>query len=146
MIEALIALGILGIIVGIGAARFTPNSARAYANDLQALFQQARFESIKRNAPVAVVWDSDAVAFRSVDGGSGNPCEGDLVLGVAEAARYPRVTVDTTFEDGRGLVWIPSGQARSCELTAFAATIAKVADGKNERVLRVSMTGKVEIE
>lgn len=145
LIEVLIVLGILGVLVGIGAARFSPNAARAYSNDLQALFQQARFEAIKRNAPVAVIWDSAATTFRSVEGGA-NPCEGESVLGTADAARYPRITIDTTFEDGRGLVWLPSGQARSCELSAFAATIARVSDGRNERVLKVSLTGKVDIE
>lgn len=145
ILELLIVLSILGILMGFGITRVGTNSARAYSNDLQALFQQARFEAIKRNVPIAVIWSLSDRSFYSVSGNVNHPCNGTLVLNRAEADRYPRVSIDTNFFDGEGLVWLPSGQARSCSFTMFAETIARIQDERQARVLTVSLTGKVTV-
>lgn len=146
ILELLIVLVMIGILAAIGASRFGTNSARAYTNDLQALFQQARFEAIKRNAPVAVIWSVTDRSFSTVYGNQAKPCDGTEVLMKAESIQYPRLNVTTDFGDGEGLVWLPSGQARSCAFTVFAKTIANIQDEKQVRLLTVTLTGKVTVE
>lgn len=146
VLELLIVLSILGILMGFAVSRVGSNAARAYSNDLQALFQQARFEAIKGNAPIAVIWSASDRTFYSVGGDANHPCKGTNVLTRAEANQYPRVSIDTDFFDGEGLVWLPSGQARSCSFTMFTETIAHIQDERQSRVLTVSLTGKVTVE
>lgn len=146
LIEIIIGLAIIGILTGIGAVAFAPPGGRAYANDVRAIFQQARFEAVKRNVPVAVVWDAGSDEFRSVLGSIGTPCDQTTVLTRASPREYARVTVASNFADGDGIVWLPSGQARSCGYGPFVQTIATIDDGRVEREVTVTLTGRVTIE
>ncbi len=146
LIELLISLAIIGVLAAIGAATFAPQGGRAYANDVRAVFQQARFEAVKRNVPVAVVWSVGANEFRAVLGSVATPCTQSTVLVRASPSEYARVTVDSRFNDGEGIVWLPSGQARSCSYGAFLETIAIIDDGRTEREVTVTLTGRVTIE
>ncbi len=146
LLEALIAISIIGILLGIGIPRFAGSDARAYSNDVKALVQQARFEAVKRNVPIAVVWNASADEFRTVLGTVAEPCVPGTVLATARHSEYRRVEVDPGFGDGQGIVWLPSGQARSCGLGAFSPTIARIADQNREFVVTVTLTGRVTIE
>jgi prepilin-type N-terminal cleavage/methylation domain-containing protein len=144
LIEIIVAMSILGILAAIGASAYRTPGARLYSNDVRALVQQARYEAIRQNAPVAVVWNPGLSAFQTVLGTLAQPCQDATVLNTTAATRYPRVTVDVEFVDG--LVWLPSGQARNCSYGPFSAVIATIGDGRDERVVTVTLTGRVTIE
>lgn len=149
VVEILIAVGILGVLLAIGAMTFGSQGARAYANDVRALIQQARFESVKLNTPVAVVWNEGEQEFQSLryePDSSGPPCEGSVTIARAIFKEYRHVVVEPGFVDGEGIVWIPSGQARSCSMGSFTPTIAVVSDGRQSLEVTVSLTGRVTIE
>lgn len=142
----LIALAILGTLLGIGVSRFGSSDARAYSNDIKALVQQARFEAVKRNVPIAVTWNGASDEFRTVMGDPATPCTPIATLATAGHSNYRLAEVDPGFADGQGLVWLPSGQARSCGLGAFSPTIARVTDRSREFTVTVTLTGRVTIE
>ena len=144
LIEIIIAMSILGILLGIGAASFRPSESRLFANDVRALIQQARFEAVRRNEPVAVVWNEADAAFLTVRGSDAQPCQPTIVLNRATATTYRRVEVDIEFDDG--LVWLPSGNARSCSYGAFSDVIAIISDNYGSRTVTVTLTGRVSIE
>ena len=144
VIEMMVALAVLGILLGIGATRFRAAEARLYANDVRALVQQARFEAVRRNAPIAVIWDESDSAFLTVRGSDAQPCEPTEVINRASAETYRRVSVDIEFDDG--LVWLPSGSARSCGYGSFSEVIAIVADNYGSRRVTVTLTGRVTVE
>lgn len=146
MLEILIVLSILGVLLGVGASSIRPPSASAFANDVRALIQQARFESIKRNVPVSVVWDQETTSFVVGIGPSGDLCAIADVIARATALDYPRLVVDPGFPEDGGLVWIPSGQARACNLGTFSEAIATLDDGRVQRRLTTTLTGRVIIE
>ena len=59
LVELLISIGIIGILLSLTSFLRTPSST-VFARDAQSLYQQARLEAVKRNRPVAVIWDADA--------------------------------------------------------------------------------------
>lgn len=144
LIEVVIVLAMLGVLLSIGAASFRPSESRLYANDVRALIQQARFEAVRRNVPVAVVWDAADDAFLTVLGNDADRCDASTVLNRATASTYRQVEVDIEFDDG--LVWLPSGTARSCNLGAFSDVIAVISDRFGSRTVTVSLTGRVTIQ
>ena len=146
LLELLMALSVLGVLAAIGVAAFPPQGARAYANDLRALIQQARFEAVKRSVPVAVVWSASDGEFQTRRGSDATPCAGATLVARASPVEYRRVTVDPGFVDGEGGVWLPSGQARSCALGPFSPTIATIRDDGASRVVTVTLTGRVTIQ
>ena len=148
MIELLIVLAVLGVLLAIGISRFGTNSARAYSNDVKAIVQQARFEAVKRNVPIAVVWNAGNSEFRTVLGDPSSPCApvANGVLATASHQPYRGVVVSSSFVDGDGVVWLPSGQARSCGLGPFTPSIATISDSGRSYSVTVTLTGRVTIE
>lgn len=148
LVETIIVLAIISILVGIGASQMNGPGARTYSNDLRAAIQQARFEAIKRNVPIAVIWVEESSEFQTVQGDPDDPCVagGEDVLVRTGFSEYRRVTVNPGFGDGEGLVWLPSGHARSCSFGPFTPTIAEIRDPGNELRLTVTLTGRVTIE
>lgn len=149
-IELLIVLSVLGILLAAGFTQLRPPAPRLFANDMRAMVQQARYEAIRRNRPVAVVWEGEASRFITrVDGT--NPsvtaaCSGATELVTKRVADYPRLTVNTELAAGNGLVWLPNGQARKCDGTALEAVSTTITDGRTTRVVTVSLTGRVSVQ
>lgn len=148
LLEVILVVAILGTFLAVGFVRFGGSDARAYANDVKALVQQARFEAIKRNTPVAVVWADAEEEYRTVLGEPDTPCvsSSGVPLSVAEQTNYRLISVASGFVDGQGIVWLPSGQARSCSLGAFSPAIARISDKTREFVVTVSLTGRVTVQ
>ena len=146
IIELLIALSILGILLGIGAALVRTPSASLYANDIRALIQQARFEAVKLNRPVAIVWNEPLNSFVAGVGPLSDPCEFDAPIVTADSRAYARLTIDPGFGSDDGLVWLPSGQARDCAFGTFPQTIATINDGRLTQRVTVTLTGRVTIQ
>lgn len=141
-------LGVLGVLLGIGVTMFRPPSERLFANDLRSQLQQARFDAVKRNQPVAVVWDADARQFEtriaSDPAMNADVCEGTQVLNRRSANDYRALTVSTTM--GQGLVWLPNGQARTCDGGLNVASVTTISGPSAERRVIVSLAGRVAVE
>lgn len=147
VLEVMVTLAVLGILLTIGATNLRTPGPQLFANDLRALVQQARHEAVKRNEPTAVLWDAGAARFvMRLAANTSAPCDGGTELAQRRLAEYPRLSITTTFRNGEGVVWLPSGHARSCALLAFERAIATVRDERTERTVVVTLTGRVEIE
>lgn len=148
VLEMLIAVAIAGILLAIGVVNLRAPAARLFANDLKAQIEQARFEAIRRNAPVAVRWEAadgrfatrlDPTSTRVPD-----TCDGSSVLVTRQLDEYRNVTVDVSQWSG-GVVWLPSGQGRTCTGAPAIGGEIEVTDGRTTRVVAVSVGGRVSI-
>ena len=143
----MVALAVLAVLAGIGAVNLRTPGPQLFANDLRALVQQARHEAVKRNQPIAVRWDAAGARFvTTVPENASAPCAAGSEIAQRRLDEYPRLSITTTFVDGEGVVWLPSGHARSCQLMAFERAIATIRDGSSERTVVVTLTGRVEIQ
>jgi prepilin-type N-terminal cleavage/methylation domain-containing protein len=155
LIEFLVVIAIIGVLAGIGFVRLQPPSVRLMANDYRAMLQQARFEAIKRNRPVMVVWDAGQGQFisRVKDTSEEADCNvaSSTQLRVKRVDEYPNVQVSSVTGTGTGIVWLPSGMARNCDATSAnpldvsgTVTFSKVGGGTSIPV-SISPSGRVRI-
>jgi prepilin-type N-terminal cleavage/methylation domain-containing protein len=146
LIEMLVTLSILGIALGIGISFLKMPSSRLYANDLKAMIQQARFESIKRNAAVAVVWDSVAQNFTiRVLTDLTQPCSNGIQLKAQPLSEYRNLKIESTTLPGNGVIWLPTGQIRGCN-NPLADSVTTISDSRSTLLLTISRAGRVTIE
>ena len=153
LLELLLTLSIMGILLAIGIPMLRPPAAYFFANDLKAMIQQARFEAIKRNTPVAVVWDSAGQSyttrFDSANTNFANPATActsisPTILSVKRTSEYRNVSV-TTNMSGSGVVWLPTGLNRSCS-SGIGNSTTTIRDGSASYKVIVSTTGRVKLE
>ena len=156
LLELLVVIAIIGILVTVGWLNFRPPEARLFASGVQAQIQQARFEAIKRNRPVAVVWEGTKNAFvtqadlsqitlASTLFNMTLPCTGTglAVLKQNSTSEYRQVSLASTFP---GVVWLPNGFIRKCDNTAIAgSTSAAVKDSRSTIYVKVNPGGSVEL-
>ncbi len=154
LLEMLVVLGILGIFFALGIPMLRPPSSYLLANDLKAMVQQARFEAIKRNTPVAVVWNSTTRTFvtrfdqtNTTFAAPGSACTNTTPEGLLNTKRlddYRNISV-TTNMSGNGVVWLPTGLNRSCGGGVGNSTTT-IGDGSNSYNVVISVSGRVRIE
>jgi prepilin-type N-terminal cleavage/methylation domain-containing protein len=150
LVEILIVLAILGIFLTLGFTLRSP-SARVYANDLRGMIQQGKFEAIKRNRAVAIVWNATDQQFEmkviNDDGSFANPsCSStDVILVRIKALNEYQGLSLTTNMAGSGLIWTPAGLARPCTGSVLASTTTVTQGSTNINVL-VSNAGAVTIQ
>jgi prepilin-type N-terminal cleavage/methylation domain-containing protein len=147
LVEILIVVGILGILLSLTSFLRAP-SATVFARDAQSLYQQARLEAVKRNRPVAVIWDADAGRLEArVDSGSTTvaaACVGDTLVRSLAPDEYGRLTITADFEHD-GAVWLPSTLMRGCAGAATELQTLTVADARRTVDVEVSTTGEVNL-
>ena len=158
LLELIVVIAVLSVMLSLAAWRLPRQDARAYSNDVRAILVQGRYEAIKRNALVAVVWDEAAREFFSVANNiaESQPCSsGGPVLLRASVTDYARTAVDVRVFDSdgnvvtgavAGVVWFPNGQARSCSKGLLSRTIATISDRSGSYDVTVSVAGKVEVQ
>ena len=125
IVEIMMVVAIMGILAGILSSSLRTPSATIFANDLQATILQGRFEAIKRNAAVAVIWSSTSNAFEMhANTGAGVSCTftGSPIKAVSPGD-YKSLSVKTGASFG--ILWIPSGIPRSCGAGSVKATLSK---------------------
>ena len=115
LIELIVVLAIIGILAAIGVLSVRPPSARLLANDYIAMVQQARFEAIKRNRPVAVVRSGQeyTTLVKNDDLINCDTAETTQIR-LKRADEYRDVQISSATGTGNGIVWLPSGMARTC--------------------------------
>lgn len=153
VLELVIVVAVLGILLSIGVVQLRQPAARLLANDLKGVIEQARFEAIKRNRPVAVLWDVDGgrveSRFDSASALVAASCDGDTRIVSRELSEYRGVQVDVAMPGdtfNRGVVWLPTGQGRTCHGTPDIRTEIRVSDGRGERLILVSVGGRVSVQ
>ena len=148
LVELLVVLALLGVLLSLGAFLVPPPSAAVFARDAQSLYQQARLEAVKRNRPVAVVWDADAGRLEArVDSASTTvaaACTGDTVVRWLAPGEYGRLTITADFAHD-GAVWLPSTLMRGCAGAASELQTLTVASPRRTVNVDVSTTGEVNL-
>lgn len=150
MLELLVVIAVLGVLLALSPMLIRSPAVRLYSNDLKGQINQARYESIKRNRPVAVVWNSGAQALETrldaTDPSIGAACNSTTITNRSETARYRDIIVQVSSQP-IAIAFLPSGQARWCNGSVFSEldTELVVSDGKNMQRVSVSPTGKVRI-
>lgn len=150
VLEIILVVAVLGIMVAVGFPRLVTPAARMYANDVKAQLEQARYEAIKRNAPVAVVYDADADRFETrlhpTDTSVTVTCTGSTVLLARDASEYRGVVVDEAASTWSGaVVWLPSGQGRACNGSPSIGGDIVITDGRTTRTVELTVGGRVSI-
>lgn len=146
LVELLIALGIFGILSSLGALGLRSPPARLAANAVQAAVQQARFEAIRANRPMVVAIDvgTRTVRVSSATDAATVACGSATLVRTVPYAEDSRATVDAgSFP----IVWLPSGQPRSCDGTpvTLAGVAVGVSDGYRNLTVNVGAGGEVVV-
>ncbi len=153
LLEMLIVIGVVGILLALGIPMLRPPAAYLFASDLKAMVQQARFEAIKRNRPVAVVWDSASktytTRFDAANTTFSNPSSActsasPTILNTKRTSEYRNLNVSTNMS-GNGIVWLPTGLPKPCGTGVLNSTTT-VNDGRAKYNVVVSLGGRVKVE
>lgn len=144
--ELLIVLA-LSAFAALSLALLLPSRAPAAARDLQHLALSARLEAIRRNVPVAVVYDPASAGFSLRLGASdtefADPCSGP-VLRTLRLADYRDVRVFRSLPDD--LVWLPSGLGRACSGSGVYNGSIVLGGTRPSHRLVVSSAGRIRSE
>ena len=151
VLEVVITLAVLSIVFGFAAINTRPPAARAVSSEFRNVMQQARFEAVRVNRPVAVVWlegPRQLVTRSQSAADEASICDniaGQII--VADFTRYPRVAIVPDLGVDAALVWLPSGQARTCTLAPMPNDrIAQIEDDREAFDVTVSVAGLVTRE
>lgn len=150
LLELLLVISIMGILLTLGVPMLRPPSSYLFATDLKAMIQQARFESIKRNVPVAVVWRRTDQAFttqsHSTNFASNQACNatGTTIIRTKNLADYRNLSVTNALTQN-GVVWLPTGLARLCD-GSWIANSTTLTDDRATYKINISTAGRVMIE
>lgn len=145
LLEVLIALAILALstayLFGLRFSAVAPATAA-----LRAHLIQARFEAIRRDQPVAVVFDHLQGEFltRLDASQSGAICSDGEVLARLSLQEFRGVRVGDLPTPG--LVWLPSGLGRTCQGGGVFNQTISLSDGRREGRVIVSRAGRVRSE
>lgn len=155
LIELLLTVTVIGILAAIGFGFTRGTSPRLLANDVRAMVQQARFEAIKRNVPVKVVWSENPPSFLTLANNPGNniiSCDARNTkrLGVKRVSDYRNVKVfrnaALSASGFSGIVWLPSGLSRSCSGAGASNSTTVFRSGGSSIRLVISRDGRVRLE
>ena len=144
-------MGIMGILMAVGVTVLRPSYAYVFASDFRAMLQQARFEAIKRNLPVAVVRDGQQyVTLIKNDAAINCTTTNSTQINIKRAAEYRDVQIvfgsGNTSGTGNGIVWLPTGLARDCDSSGvITGTAAFTSRNKTAKVI-ISQGGRVRTE
>jgi len=150
LLEALIAISILGIILAVGFPLLGTPDARAFSNDVNALVQRARFEAVKRDTPVAVRFDTQAgmIELRAPAEATVAAACGDadvVVVATADTSAYRNTSfaVSGVLATDRSIVWLPNGRPVNCAGSPNVARSIVVSDGRRQVTLSVDIGGRI---
>ncbi|MGL4611866.1 MAG: pilus assembly FimT family protein [Trueperaceae bacterium] len=150
LIEMLVTLAILGVALTTSVSFLQMPSARLYANDLKAMIQQARFESVRRNVAVAVVWDGSAFSTYTNTGTTTScPTGTTNRLLTHPLTEYRNVTLTTNLPQSgtaRGIIWLPTGEIRGCNGLANTESTITITNKSRVSIVTVSTVGRVSVQ
>lgn len=152
LIELIVTIAIAGIGLSLISTLSSPSQKQLLANDIKAMVQQARFESIKRNVAVAVVWDDNAGnLFMYANTANNTNCSGSnlSLIGTKYLSDYRHVSVSSNLggSPNKGIIWLPTSTLKDCSNNLVNGTFT-VTDTKrdNSTTVTVSQGGKVVVQ
>jgi Tfp pilus assembly protein FimT len=129
LVEVLVTLGVLGILLGFGFTLLTPPESRLFTEELKSFLEQSRFEAVKRQYPIAVVWDANTKIFTAsvypsdtTVGCTSSTGAIMVALSSLELAKFPRLSLSKN-DLQTGVVWLPNGFLKTCSGTDFSLTL-----------------------
>lgn len=135
LVEILVGLAILGILMSLGFSQLKPPAARMLAGSVKTTIQQARFEAIKRNRAVAVVFYDNRIETRVNRNSQDKSCDNAAteLLRKLDINAYGPAKVSQKNSDAPpvSLYWLPSGQVRRCTTNGFYAYSVAVSLGNS---------------
>lgn len=147
MVEILVVLAIIGVLIGLLGPLVRQPGARLYAGDVRSQIQQARYEAIKRNVPVAVVFNAVEQRFETrFDTAAtviGDACGSTTTSRLKPASDYQNIAVSP---NNFGIVWLPSGIGQPCTAPFDNMGPITVTDGRTTRVVTATTAGSVILE
>ncbi len=150
VIEIVIVCVIMGVLAALSGTMFRASESRLLSNDLKQFVQQARYEAIQRNYPVAVVWNPATKSLSTtIDHASpvvASACTGSTILRTVDASEYPRASFTLGPLTTTGIVWLPSGQVRGCNGGVASELRFAISDARQSRTVVVTSTGKATVE
>lgn len=153
LLELLVVIAIMGIFMALGVPMLRPPSSYLFANDVKAMIQQGRYEAIKRNTPVAVVWNGNTKSyttrfdknnitfssFATLCTDTGGSIE---IINTKQASDYRSISVSTNMTRD-GIVWLPTGLAKSCTGSGLSNGRITINDGRKPYYVIVSSAGRI---
>lgn len=145
LLEVVVALAVMGLLATGGARLLRPHAALRAAEAARAFLLWARLEAIWTGHAVAVVPSPRAgLDARSGDAGDvASACEGPALKRL-QLRRFGSVRVTEPLR--AGIVWLPSGGARSCEGGGVISGSMLLADRGRRAAVVVSSLGRVRVE
>lgn len=150
MLEVVVVLVVMGILLAFGLVQLRAPEARLFSHDLEALVQQGRYEAVKRQTPVAVVWDASLEGFRTQfveeSPSIGTVCTSGTTGMTKRLTEYSRVRLSSNGL-ASGIVWLPSGLVRTCSGAdlGVGGILVGVTDGHVNFTLEISPAGGVRL-
>lgn len=141
LLEMLLVMTIMGLL-GVGvmsAAR--PAQAAGAARGVRALLLWARIEALLGGHAMAFRYDPGSRAFTV---SSGRGCGVGPVQRSLRLAEFPGVRLAADLRDG--LVWLPSGDGRSCGGAGVFNGAIVLADARRNVRIVVARTGRIRVE
>lgn len=149
LLEMLVVIGIMGIFMGLGIGLLRPSYAYIFANDFRAMLQQARFEAIKRNLPVAVVRSGQQyTTLVKNDAVISCATANSTQINIKRAGEYRdvQISLSDTTGTGHGIVWLPTGLARACDSSGVVTGTAAFTSRNTTARVVISQGGRVKTE
>lgn len=145
LLELVVALGLAAVLAGAVLAGVQPGGAGHAARAARAFLLWARLEAMWSGRPVAVLQASwPGLVARAGDGaGLAAACTGPVVRRL-RVDRFPRVRVRLPLR--AGIVWLPTGGARSCAGGGVVSGRIELADRAHTVAVVVSSLGRVRLE
>jgi len=147
MVELLMVLAIVGILAALGATLLRPPLSKTVANGVRSFVQEGRFQAIKANRAVAIVWDGGSRSFHMVEAQTAGTVEctssSTTLLRTLPVAKSGDVSIALSYTDG--IVWLPTGQLRRCDNSVAGDSTITVSYKAARKVL-VYGGGKVMVQ
>lgn len=144
LLEVVVAVALAACAVA-GAAALRPGAAFQAADAVRAFLLWGHLEAMWRGEPVAITpLVAGGIVARA--GRAGDPvaaCQAP-VLRALRMRRFGRVTIESRLRDG--MVWLPSGGARSCDGGGVISGRVVLRDGRRSVDVIVSSLGRMRVE
>lgn len=145
LIEVMVVICTVGILFGLAVRQIRPPHVTVFANDLAAVIQQSRYESVQRNSAVAVVLVQDkGFEVRTIPGRNASCAASDYqVLRSLNFEGHGSVNVSM---NKYGIIWLPNGLVLACDGTQSNLTINIFDTSGKTREITLNSIGRVEIK
>lgn len=145
LVEVMIVLAVVAILFALVARQAKPPHVTVFGNDLAAIIQQSRYESVQRNSGVAVVHVANkGFEVRTIPGNNASCSATDYeVLRSLNFEGHGSVNVSM---NKAGIIWLPNGLVLACDGSQPFINISIFDNSGKTRALTINSIGRVELQ